>query len=170
LGLAVRLDVFFSFRFLQTLTHLIKAVTTSNAFSSVWHSCLGHAFLPRVQLLASQGHLGSVDLKSFNCVSCHLGKQTNLSFNKSESLSSAPFDLVHYDIKGPTLVPLGGVSLFFLMIILIILGYIYYSIGLNALKFIKIFIKWYKSNFLVPSKFFIQIMLWNIMRNLFKTK
>jgi hypothetical protein len=108
LGLAVRLDVFFSFRFLQTLTHLITAVTTSNAFSSVWHSCLGHAFLPRVQLLASQGHLGSVDLKSFNCVSCHLGKQTNLSFNKSESLSSAPFDLVHYDIRGPTLVPLGG--------------------------------------------------------------
>jgi len=51
--------------------------------------------------LASQGHLGSVNFQSFDCVSCHLGKQTHLSFNKSESFSFAPFDLVHFDIWGP---------------------------------------------------------------------
>jgi hypothetical protein len=66
--------------------------------SSLWHSRLGHASLPRVQLLASQGHLGSVNFQSFDCVSCRLGKQTHLSFNKSESFSPAPFDLVHSDI------------------------------------------------------------------------
>jgi hypothetical protein len=69
------------------------------------------------------------------------------------------------------LFPLRGsliIFLFLLMIILIILGYIYYNIALNSLKFIKNFVKWYKPNFLIPSKFFVQIMLWNIMRNLFK--
>jgi hypothetical protein len=76
----------------------ITAVTSS---SSLWHSRLGHASLPRVHLLASQGHLGSVNLKSFDCVSCQLEKQTHFSFNKSASLSSAPFDLVHSDIWGP---------------------------------------------------------------------
>jgi hypothetical protein len=132
---------------------------------------LGHASLSHVQLLASQGHLGSVDLKYFDCISCHLGKQTHLSFNKNEFLSSAPFDLVHSDIWGPAPVPTEGglvILLFFLMIILVKLGYIYYSITLNSLKFIKIFTKWYKPNFLIPSKFFVQIMLGNIMRNLFK--
>jgi hypothetical protein len=66
--------------------------------SNLWHSRLGHASLSRVQFLASQGHLGSVNFQSFDCVSCHLGKQTHLSFNKSESFSSTPFDLVHSDI------------------------------------------------------------------------
>ena len=125
-------------------------------------SRLGHAFLPQVQLLASQGHLGSIDLKSFECVSCHLGKQIHLSFNKNGSLSSTPFDLVHFDIWGPALVPTEGgfvILLFFLMIILVILEYIYYNIALNSLKFIKIFIKWYKPNFLVPLKIFVHIML-----------
>jgi hypothetical protein len=142
-------------RTIVSTLNLYITATTSNASSNLWHSRLGHASLPRVQLLASQGHLGSIDLKSFDCVSCHLGKQTHLFFNKSESLSSAPFDLVHYDIWGPTLVPSEGVSLFcyFFMIILVILGYIYYSITLNSLKFIKIFIKWYKPNFLIPSNF-----------------
>jgi hypothetical protein len=96
---------------------LTAAVTTSNTSSILWHSHLDHASLPRVQLLASHGHLGSADSKSFDCVSCHLGKQTHLSLNKSESLSSAPFDLVHYDIWGPTPVPTERESHYFLIFI-----------------------------------------------------
>ena len=103
----------FQLSFLQTPTHLTVAITTSNACSSLWHSHLGYASLLHVQLLASQGNLGSVDLKSFDCVSCHLGKQTHLSFNKSGSLSFAPFDLVHYDILGPAPVPTEGGSRYF---------------------------------------------------------
>jgi hypothetical protein len=152
---------------------LTVTVTTFNASSSLWHSRLGHAFLPRVQLLASQGHLGSVDLKSFDCISCHLGKQTHLSFNKSESLSSTPFDLVHSDIWGPAPVPTEGGSRYFVIFLDDYSRYTWIYLlqhrsELISLKFIKIFTKWYKPNFLVPSKFFVQIMLWNIMRNLFK--
>jgi hypothetical protein len=115
IGTGRKIGRLFQLSFLQTPTHLTAAVTTSNASSSLWHSHLGHASFPRVQLLASQGHLGSVDLKSFDCISCHLGKQTHFSFNKSESLSSAPFDLVHSDIWGPAPVPTEGGSRYFVI-------------------------------------------------------
>jgi hypothetical protein len=69
-------------------------------FYYVFNFRLGYAFLLRIQFLASQGHLGSVDLKYFYCVSCHLRKQTHFSFNKNDYFLSAPFDLVYYDIWG----------------------------------------------------------------------
>jgi len=37
---------------------------------------------------------------SFNCFYCQLGKQTALPFNNSESIASASFDLIHFDIWG----------------------------------------------------------------------
>ncbi|KAA8517060.1 hypothetical protein F0562_017122 [Nyssa sinensis] len=85
--------------------------------SSLWHSRLGHASLPRVQFLASQGHIGPVKFQSFDCVSCHLGKQTHLSFNKSASFFAAPFDLVHSDIWGPAPTPTEGGSRYFVIFV-----------------------------------------------------
>ena len=36
------------------------AVTTATPSPDLWHACLGHSSLSRLQLLASQGHLDSV--------------------------------------------------------------------------------------------------------------
>lgn len=73
----------------------------------------GHASLLRVHLLASQGHLESIDSKYFDCVSCQLGKQTHLSFTNVVSFPSTPFVSVHYDIWGPAPIPTEwGISLF----------------------------------------------------------
>jgi hypothetical protein len=138
--------------------------------SSLWHSRLGHASLPRVKLLASQGRLGLVNFQSFDCVSCHLEKQTCLSFNKSESFSSAPFDLIHSDIWGPAPIPTEGGSHYFVilwMITVVILGFIFYRIDQNSLIFTRISTKWCKLNFLVPLKLFVQIMQWNTRTSCF---
>jgi hypothetical protein len=43
-----------------------------------WHSSLVYVYLSCIQLLLSQGHLGSVSFQNFNCMSCHLGKQSHL--------------------------------------------------------------------------------------------
>jgi len=104
----------FELLFLQTPTHLPAAVTAS---SSLWHSRLGHASLPQVQLLASHGHLGSVDSKTFDYVSCQLGKQTHLSYTQNASFSSAPFHLVHSDIWDPAPVFTEGGSRYFVIFI-----------------------------------------------------
>ena len=74
------------------------AATTATPSPDLWHACLGHPSLTRLQLLASQGHLSSVQFQKFDCTSYHFGKQTKLPFNNSDSFSFAPFDLIHYDI------------------------------------------------------------------------
>jgi hypothetical protein len=98
LGTGCKVGHHFELSFLQIPSSTTTSMAAITVTSNLWHSRLGHASLSRVRLLASQGHLGSVNFQSFDYVSCHLGKQTHLSFNKSESFSSAPFDLVHYDI------------------------------------------------------------------------
>ena len=57
------------------------AVTTATSSLDLWHARLGHLSLSRLQLLASQGHLGLVQFQKFDCTSCHFGKQTKLPFN-----------------------------------------------------------------------------------------
>jgi hypothetical protein len=81
----------------------VSAATASSPPSlAFWHSRLSHASVSRVQVLASKGLLGSVSNKSFDCISCQLGKQPALPFNNSESIASASFDLIHYDVWGPS--------------------------------------------------------------------
>ena len=78
-----------------------SVAATTTLSPDLWHSCLGHASLSRLQLLASQCHLGSVSFHKFDCMSCQFGKQTKLPFNNSDSFSSAPFDLVYFYVRGP---------------------------------------------------------------------
>ena len=107
-------------------------------------ACLRDPSLSRLQLLASQDHLGSVQFQKFDCTSCHFGKQRKLPFNKSDSFSSVPFDLIHSDIWGPVPVSTEGGSRYFVIfvdIFLDILGFICFFIGLNLCLFTKHFIK-----------------------------
>jgi hypothetical protein len=92
------------------------AVTTTLS-PDLWHSRLGYASLSRLQLLASQGHLGSVSFNKFDCMSCQFGKQTKLPFNNSDSFSSAPFDLVHSDVWGPAPFTTEGGSRYFVIFV-----------------------------------------------------
>ena len=83
------------------------SVAATIAISSVpsfalWHARLGHASSSRVQQLASRGLLGSVSTENFDCVSCQLGKQLTLPFNTSESISTDIFNLIHFDVWGPS--------------------------------------------------------------------
>ena len=120
------------------------AATTATSLPDLWHARLGHPSLSRLQLLASQGHLGSVQLQKFDCTSCHFGKQTKLPFNKSDSFSSAPFDLIHLIFGVLHLFPLRGdlnILSYLWMIFLDILGFICFTIGLNLCLFTKHFIK-----------------------------
>ena len=93
------------------------AATTATPSPDLWHACLGHPSLSCLQLLAFQGHLGSVQFQKFNCTSCHFGKQTKLPFNNSESFSYAPFDLIHSDIWGPVPVSTEGGSRYFVIFV-----------------------------------------------------
>jgi hypothetical protein len=100
LGTGRKIGRLFELCNLQIPSHMVSSsvAATTTLSPDLWHSRLGHASLSRLQLLASQGHLGSVSFHKFDCMSCQFGKQTKLSFNNSDSFSSAPFDLVHSDV------------------------------------------------------------------------
>ena len=96
---------------------VLAAATTATPSPDLWHAHLGHPFLSHLQLLASQGHLGSVQFQKFDCTSCHFGKQTKLLFNNSDSFSSTPFNFIYYDIWGPTPVSTEGGSRYFVIFV-----------------------------------------------------
>ena len=93
------------------------AATTATPSPDLWHARLGHPSLSCLQLLASQGHLGSVQFQKFDCTSCHFVKQTKLPFNNSDSFSSVHFDLIHSDIWGLAPVPTEGGSRYFVIFV-----------------------------------------------------
>ena len=118
--------------------------TTATPSLDLWHTHLGHPSLSCLQLLASQGYLGSVQFQNFDCTSCHFGKQTKLPFNNSDSFSSALFDLIHFDIWGLAPIPTEGdldILSYLWVMFLDILGFICFTIGLNLFLFTKHFIK-----------------------------
>jgi len=84
---------------------------------SLWHSHLVHASISRVSSLATTGQLGFIGSESFDCVACQLGKQSALPFNKSDYISSAPFDLVHFDVWGHAPIPTMGGSRYFVIFV-----------------------------------------------------
>ncbi|GJX96017.1 ribonuclease H-like domain-containing protein [Tanacetum coccineum] len=73
------------------------ALLTNN--HSLWHQRLGHPGDNVIQTLSSRG------LVSYNkqntqhlCRACQLGKQTKLPFQRSTSIVTSPFDIIHSDL------------------------------------------------------------------------
>jgi hypothetical protein len=68
-----------------------------------WHHRLGHLSVPRLSTLLHRGLLGSVSGRESldHCKGCRLGKQVQLLYPSSETVSQRPFDRVHSDIWGP---------------------------------------------------------------------
>ena len=102
------------------LPSTVSAATPSRSPSttlSLWHSRLGHASVSCIRSLATSGQLGSVEFESFDCVACQLGKQSALPFNNSDTISFAPFDLVHSDVWGLAPIPTMGGSRYFVIFV-----------------------------------------------------
>ena len=116
LGTSRKVGRMFEVHDLKIPSQVVSAATTTATFSpDLWHAHLGHPSLSHLQLLASQGYLGSVQCQNFDCTSCHFGKQTKFPFNNRDSFSSAPFDLIHSNIWGPVPVPIEGGSRYFII-------------------------------------------------------
>jgi hypothetical protein len=74
-------------------------LSLSSSSFYLWHSRLGHASSSRLRFLASTGALGNLKTCDISdCSGCKLAKFSALPFNKSISVSSSPFDLIHYDV------------------------------------------------------------------------
>ncbi|GJR33249.1 retrovirus-related pol polyprotein from transposon TNT 1-94 [Tanacetum coccineum] len=78
---------------------------SSSAFY-LWHSHLDHVFGSRLLFFASTRALGKIDTHDISdCSGCKLEKFSAQPFSSSISSSTAPFDLVHYDVWDLLLYP-----------------------------------------------------------------
>ena len=67
--------------------------------------------------MAYRGLLGSMSIENFDCVSYQLGKQPVLPFNTSKSISTDIFDLIHFDVWGPSSISSIGGSRYFVVFV-----------------------------------------------------
>jgi hypothetical protein len=74
-------------------------LSISSSSFYLWHSHLGHVSSSRLRFLASTGALGNLKTCDISdCSGCKLAKFSALPFNRSISVSSSPFDLIHFDV------------------------------------------------------------------------
>ena len=75
------------------------------------HSLLCHVSFSCLKFLAYTGALEKLQTHNVsNCSGCKLEKFFVLPFNRSVSVFSSPFDLIHYDVWGSSPVPIKGGS------------------------------------------------------------
>ena len=118
LGIGRKIGRLFELCNLQIPSHLVSSSIVATTLSpDLCYSYIGHASLSHLQLLASQGHLGSISFQKFDCMFCEFGKQTKLPFNNSDSFSFASFDLVHYDVWDPAPFTIEGGSRYFVIFV-----------------------------------------------------
>ena len=76
-------------------------LSPSSSSFYLWHSRFGHVSFSRLKFLAFIGALGQLQTHDvFYCSGCKLEKFSALPFNRSVSVSSSPFDLIHSDVWG----------------------------------------------------------------------
>ena len=110
----------FELIFLHLLSSRLSTFAISGQSTSslaLWHSRLGHASISRVKQLVSRGLLGLVSNKSFDYMSCQFGKQIALPFNNNVSHALSSFDLIHYDVWGPSPISTPGGSRYFVIFV-----------------------------------------------------
>jgi len=116
----------------------------------LWHYRLGHVSSPRLKELASSGALGKVNLQSFSkyvWVGCKLAKKWTLPFSSSDSVSAAPFELVHSDVWGPAPLLSKGGSLILCQFHwwfykIDMFGFLFCVFVLNSTPFLLLFVLW----------------------------
>ena len=82
------------------------------------HPHLGHVSASHLKYLVSIGALRNLKTQHISdCSGCKLAKFVALPFNRSVSSSSAPFDLVHSNVWGPSPISIKGGSQYYVSFI-----------------------------------------------------
>lgn len=105
----------FSKRGLSTSSPAVLLSTTDSAM--LWHRRLGHPSLPLFHALIKQNNLPVIRPYEFHCTECNMAKSHKLQFSVSTSHTTAPFQLVHMDVWGPSPIPSNKGFRYYLLVI-----------------------------------------------------
>ena len=88
-------------------------VTSTTTSSLLWHRRLGHTCFDKLKKT-----LPWLSLTQFVCESCQLGKHHRSSYSSRNGIpSSAPFDLLHCDVWGPSRTPSISSHLYYIVFV-----------------------------------------------------
>ncbi|KAK8951797.1 hypothetical protein KSP39_PZI003445 [Platanthera zijinensis] len=94
----------------------------ANDSAAMWHERLGHVGMDKLKAMSSRSLVrGLPKLSSFGeghvCAGCQYGKSHRLPFDKSQTRSNAPLEVIHGDLMGPTATASLGGSRYMLVLI-----------------------------------------------------
>ena len=91
--------------------HALASIVSSNKLCAsvpLWHARLGHPSFRTINSLSKSGFISCsnklMGLDSSLCVGCNLGKSHRLPFSLNNNRCPLPFDRLHYDLWGSSLV------------------------------------------------------------------
>ncbi|PKU68164.1 Retrovirus-related Pol polyprotein from transposon TNT 1-94 [Dendrobium catenatum] len=138
----------------QKTTSASTALSASRSSETNWHCRLGHPHNRVLQWISKRNPTLHISLNSSSCKSCMSCKGHKLSFERSNSSTKAPLELVHSDVWGPSPVPSHQ-------------GFRYYIIFVDDFsRFVWLFPLMFKSD--VPNIFsnFVKFIEWQTNRKL----
>jgi histone deacetylase 1/2 len=91
--------------------HASLAISTS-----LWHQRLGHPGVATIELLRNNASIQCNKSRQPFCHSCQLGKHVRLPFSASNSISTIPFDLVHYDVWTSPVASISGAQYYLVIL------------------------------------------------------
>ena len=102
----------------DTHIHNIEAKrckVNNDSATYLWHRHLGHIGVRCIKKLHADGHLESLDYKSFDtCEPCLMGKMTKTPFSGTMERATDLLEIIHTDVCGPMSVEARGGCRYFL--------------------------------------------------------
>jgi len=93
-------------------------LSLSSSSFYLWNFHLGHVLSSRLRFLTSTKALENLKTCDISdCSGCKLPKFSALPFNRSISISSSPFDLIHSDVWGPSPIATKRASRYYVLFI-----------------------------------------------------
>jgi hypothetical protein len=90
-------------RYSTPIVNATPCVAFASTSFAQWHHHLCHMCGSRLSSLVTSGVPGKVsDDTSLRCMGCRLGKQIDLLYSPSQTVSTRPFDLIHSDVWDPS--------------------------------------------------------------------
>ncbi|GKA85644.1 ribonuclease H-like domain-containing protein [Tanacetum coccineum] len=101
---------------LYPLHVVASAFTLLTNNHSLWHQRLGHPGDAVIQTLSSRGLVSYNKNAQHLCRACQLGKQTKLLFQRSTSIVTSPFDIIHSDLWTSPISSMSGYKYYLLFL------------------------------------------------------
>jgi hypothetical protein len=97
-------------------TTAASPLATLTITTTIWHARLGHPAPSVIDTLRNNSFITCNKVAQSLCHSCQLGKHVRLPFTRSQTRSTAPFDLIHCDVWTSPVASISGCQYYLVLL------------------------------------------------------